>query len=383
MAFVNKTQLITYPDSLGGNLGSIRDVVSRFFSGCFPGGIHVLPPFPSSGDRGFAPITYSDIDSCFGTWEDIKSLTEISPVMLDLMVNHVSRQSVYFRDFLEKGRSSLYSDFFIDISKIWPDKMPDAGDLAKLSLRRSAPYSAYRLATGETVRVWTTFGHEDPSEQIDLDLGSPPAMRMLIDTLAMFRERGIRMLRLDAVGYIVKRKDTSCFFVEPEIWDVMGRIRTAAEKIGIDLLPEVHAQIDIRTKLADHGYWGYDFALPFIVLDAILRRRSKYLASYLRERSPRLFTMLDCHDGIPVKPDLDGLVDESDARRIVDICVERGANLSRSKDSTSIRYVVHIFPLLAVTRTRTLRLGRSSFSRLVFRKSIMSGSSQERTMFGV
>jgi sucrose phosphorylase len=39
--------------------------------------------------------------------------------------------------------------------------------------------------------------------------------------------------------------------------------------------------------------------------------------------------MLDCHDGVPVKPDLDDLIDTSDARKLVDHCLERGANLSR------------------------------------------------------
>jgi sucrose phosphorylase len=38
--------------------------------------------------------------------------------------------------------------------------------------------------------------------------------------------------------------------------------------------------------------------------------------------------MLDCHDGIPVKPDLDDLVSSADARKIVDVCLERGSNLS-------------------------------------------------------
>ena len=38
--------------------------------------------------------------------------------------------------------------------------------------------------------------------------------------------------------------------------------------------------------------------------------------------------MLDCHDGIPVKPDLNDLYDSEDARKLVDICLERGGNLS-------------------------------------------------------
>jgi sucrose 6(F)-phosphate phosphorylase len=329
MAFANKVQLITYPDSLGGDLRSLRGVLASRFNGCFPGGIHVLPPFPSSGDRGFAPITYAEIEPRFGSWADIAALGEAGPVMLDLMVNHVSRKSAPFTDFLKRGRASAYADLFLDVARVWPDGKPEPEELARLFLRRPAPWSDYRLATGETARVWTTFGREDPSEQVDLDFGSASAMRLVTDTLAAFGGHGVRMARLDAVGYIVKRAGTSCFFVEPEIWDVMGRLRAAADGLGIDLLCEVHAPAAIQRKLSEHGYWGYDFRLPFIVLEALIRRDSGGLARYLGSRPPRLFTMLDCHDGIPVLPDLDGLVDERAAAAVVDLCVSRGANVSR------------------------------------------------------
>jgi sucrose 6(F)-phosphate phosphorylase len=329
MPFANKAQLIAYPDSLGGNLRNLRENVERFFSGCFQGGIHVLPPFPSSGDRGFAPITYDEIDPRFGSWDDIAALAAVGPVMLDLMANHISKHSAYFIDYLDKGASSCYADLFIGLEKIWPDGKPNEGDIAKIFLRRPRPYSEYKTRSGETIRVWTTFGHEDPSEQIDLDLEAPPAMRMLTDTMASLRERGVSALRLDAIGYAVKRMGTSCFFVEPEIWDLLGRIRAAADSIGVDLLPEVHAPLEIQRKLAAHGYWGYDFALPFLVLDALMNKKSASLVRYLRDRPQKLVTTLDCHDGIPVKPDLDGLVDESEARKVVDACIARGANVSR------------------------------------------------------
>jgi sucrose phosphorylase len=41
--------------------------------------------------------------------------------------------------------------------------------------------------------------------------------------------------------------------------------------------------------------------------------------------------MLDCHDGVPIKPDLDDLYDGTTARKIVDTCLERGSNLSLIK----------------------------------------------------
>jgi sucrose phosphorylase len=39
--------------------------------------------------------------------------------------------------------------------------------------------------------------------------------------------------------------------------------------------------------------------------------------------------MLDCHDGIPVQPDLDGVLSAEEAMETVDRCLERGANLNR------------------------------------------------------
>lgn len=71
----NGVMLITYPDSLGRNLSDLEQVVSKYFSKAVTG-IHILPFFPSSGDRGFAPMTYRQIDSSFGDWADMKKLAE-------------------------------------------------------------------------------------------------------------------------------------------------------------------------------------------------------------------------------------------------------------------------------------------------------------------
>ena len=60
-----RPQLLTYPDSLGGDLRALGDLLEGPLAGIFRG-VHVLPPFPSSGDRGFAPLTYDRIEPRFG-----------------------------------------------------------------------------------------------------------------------------------------------------------------------------------------------------------------------------------------------------------------------------------------------------------------------------
>ena len=326
----NQAHLITYPDSLGGTLATLADLLGTRFRGMFPGGVHILPPFPSSGDRGFAPLTYDEIEPAYGTWDDVRRVNERAPVMLDLMVNHMSRQAPAVQDFLAKGRPSAYADLFITPDKVWRDGTPPAADLQKIFLRRGSPFSRYRLGdTGEEVSLWTTFGKQDPSEQVDLDWRSPAYRVFVMDALDALRRRGIGLLRLDAVGYVVKKAGTSCFFVEPEVWEYLAWIRRLADERGIEILPEVHARPGIQGSLSAHGYWIYDFVLPYRILEALVIGDPAALRQYLAGRPARQFTLLDCHDGIPVKPDLDGLYDPARVRRVADVCLERGANFSR------------------------------------------------------
>ncbi|VKZ06995.1 sucrose phosphorylase [Streptococcus pneumoniae] len=75
MPIQNKTMLITYSDSLGNNLKDLYDNLEEHFGDAI-GGVHLLPFFPSTGDRGFAPVDYDEVDSAFGDWEDVKHLGE-------------------------------------------------------------------------------------------------------------------------------------------------------------------------------------------------------------------------------------------------------------------------------------------------------------------
>ncbi|GKU83252.1 sucrose phosphorylase [Niallia sp. NCCP-28] len=329
MAVKNQVQLITYPDSLGGDLKTLNQVLLKHFSDIFKGGVHILPPFPSSGDRGFAPLTYLEIEPSFGTWEDIRQIGENFDILVDLMVNHISRQSAYFQDFLQKGRKSEYADLFITLDKLWEDGQPVQEDIDKMFLRRPLPYSTFTIEeTGEEEKVWTTFGKTDPSEQIDLDIKSKKVKQLLTDFFVNFKEQNIKIVRLDAVGYVIKKLGTSCFFVEPEIYEFLDWVMELADSLDIELLPEVHSHYSIQYKLAEHGCWIYDFILPYRILDTLINKSSNELLDYLKNRPHKQFTMLDCHDGIPVKPDMDDLIDTKEAKALVDVCLERGSNLS-------------------------------------------------------
>jgi sucrose phosphorylase len=325
-----RPQLLTYPDSLGGDLSALASLLEGPLGGLFRG-VHILPPFPSSGDRGFAPLTYEDIDPRFGTWADIERIGARHEVMLDVMINHISRKSPEFLDFQRLGRRSRSADLFITLDKIWPDGDPPAGDVAQIFLRKpDTPFSTVTIEeTGAVERIWTSFGSADWSEQIDLDVTSQATRSLVSGWLRFFADKGIRMVRLDAVGYVIKKPGTSCFMVEPEIYEFLEWITSVADSCGLGVLPEVHDRYTTHQRLAGHGFWTYDFVLPGLVLDALETGNARRLAAHLSRSPDRQFTTLDCHDGIPVRPDLDGVMNPPEMMDLAERIQRRGGNVNR------------------------------------------------------
>ncbi|MGH1488536.1 MAG: sucrose phosphorylase [Acidimicrobiales bacterium] len=317
-------QLITYPDSLGGDLASLDKLLAAEIAHYVPGGVHILPPFPSSGDRGFAPTGYDQIEPSFGTWSDISSIASTVPVTLDIMVNHLSRLSTEFQDFLKHGRASVYTDMFIFPEQFWPNGVSDE-DVEKIFLRKpDHPFSTYTTAAGEDETVWTTFG----SEQIDLDVSSQvswDAYRRWFSTLA---EHGVSGVRLDAVGYLTKAAGTACFMNRPAIWELLTSLEELARSAGLELLTEVHDGASTHRELAEMGYLSYDFAFPGLMVHAIATGRADLLREHLSLAPTTQVTMLDCHDGIPVCPDLDEVLDAAGQRELTTFCVDNGANIN-------------------------------------------------------
>jgi sucrose phosphorylase len=325
-----RPQLLTYPDSLGGDLRALGDLLEGPLDGLFRG-VHILPPFPSSGDRGFAPVTYNDIDPRFGTWDDVRRIEARHDVLLDVMINHVSRQSAEFRDFQRHGRRSASADLFVTLDKVWPDGDPPVQDVSKIFLRKpNAPFSTLTIEdTGETERIWTSFGSADWSEQIDLDVTSQATRSLISGWLRFLAGHGIRIVRLDAVGYVIKKPGTSCFMVEPEIYEFLAWITDVADAYGLVVLPEVHDRYSTHQRLSAHGFWTYDFVLPGLVLNALQSGDARLLVEHLARSPAQQFTTLDCHDGVPVRPDLDGILGPPAMLALAGQVLQRGGNVNR------------------------------------------------------
>lgn len=66
----NGVHLIVYPDSFGTGLKDLHYILSTYLKKSIVG-VHILPLYPSSNDRGFSPLTHLLVDEKFGNWEDV------------------------------------------------------------------------------------------------------------------------------------------------------------------------------------------------------------------------------------------------------------------------------------------------------------------------
>jgi sucrose phosphorylase len=111
----NQAHLIAYVDRLsGGTLRDLESLLDGALAGTFAG-VHLLPFFhPIDGaDAGFDPIDHTLVDSRLGTWDDVGALARRTDVMADVIVNHVSRSSPRFQDYLRRGDQSSFAGLFL------------------------------------------------------------------------------------------------------------------------------------------------------------------------------------------------------------------------------------------------------------------------------
>ena len=320
--------LITYGDSLGGNFKELEEILDTYYKGAV-GSVHILPFFPSSADRGFAPMCYDKVDEKFGDFSDLERLGAKYDLMFDFMVNHISASSKFYLDFKKKKDSSEFKDMFIRYKDFWENGEPTQEQVDKIYKRKpKAPCVDLKFDDGTSEKIWCTFGEE----QIDLDVRKAITKKFIEDTVRFMCEHGASVIRLDAFAYAIKKADTSCFFVEPEMWELLYSIEKVTKEYGVEILPEIHEHYTIQMKIADKGFWVYDFALPMLVLHALYAHKGDKLKHWLDICPRKQMTTLDTHDGIGVVDVVDLLTPE-EIDETKEMLYTKGANVKKKYSS--------------------------------------------------
>lgn len=315
----NKIQLITYIDRIGcENSKELKSLFKNKLKGIF-GGVHLLPFFyPFDGeDAGFDPIDHQQVDERLGTWNDIKALSSEVDIMADLIVNHVSAKSTPFKDYLKKGKNSMYESLFLTYEKVFPKGASEQDLLNIYRPRPGFPFTPFEFADESKKLVWTTF----TTNQIDIDVYSKLGTSYLENILTTFQKAGITMIRLDAAGYAIKKQGTSCFMIN-ETFEFISELTKKAKSKGIEVLVEVHSHYKTQIEIAKRVDYVYDFALPLLVLDTIFNKNANNLKKWLKISPKNAITVLDTHDGIGIvdvasEKGIPGLIDDFTVDKIV------------------------------------------------------------------
>ena len=141
-------------------------------------------------------------------------------------------------------------------------------------------------------------------------------------------KKGASIIRLDAFAYAVKKANTSCFFVEPDIWDLLFDIQKITNNYGAQILPEIHEHYTIPLKLAQKDFWIYDFALPVLTLHALYNHTGIYLKKWMQMCPMKQFTTLDTHDGIGIV-DVKDLMPDEEIDMVKEQMYSHGANVKK------------------------------------------------------
>lgn len=337
----NQVQLITYVDRFGGGtLNDLRGLLDGPLKGVF-GGVHLLPFFhPIDGaDAGFDPIDHTSVDARLGTWSDIKALSQSADVMADVIVNHMSADSPQFRDYSERGDASPYAGMFLTLDSVFPDGARESDLLALYRPRPGLPLTVVTLKTGQKKILWTTF----TPKQIDINVRHPQGEAYLKSILKTLVDNGVRQIRLDAVGYAIKKAGSSSFMM-PETMSFINEFTRDARALGLEVLVEIHSYYRTQIEIAKQVDWVYDFALPPLVLHALFFHTARYLKEWIVIRPNNALTVLDTHDGIGVidigadslnRAEHTGLVPAQELDQLVERIHANSRNESRTATGTA------------------------------------------------
>ncbi|MCY0964636.1 sugar phosphorylase [Parathalassolituus penaei] len=343
--------LISYGNSLQlpqeTPLQTLAGFLERRAAGLFSS-VHILPFFPFSSDDGFSVIDYRQVNPELGGWEDIERLAASYGLMVDLVINHCSRESLWFADFV--ANREPWCDYFIE--------MDPSTDVSGVTRPRNTPLLT-PVHTHRGVRhVWATFSED----QIDLNFANPRVLLEFVQILLLYVERGARFIRLDAIAFLWKRVGTPCVHL-PETHEVVKLLRDVLERVAPDVVLITETNVPVAENLSyfgqgDEAHMVYQFGLPPLVLHALNRGKSDYLTDWAA-RIPALpggctyLNFTASHDGIGVRP-VEGLLPAHEVTDLID-CMHRFGgfvSMKANPDGSQSPYEINISLFDACMGTR-------------------------------
>jgi len=352
--------LITYADMVSDGkahpFSTLKEFCTARLKGAFSA-IHILPFYPWTSDDGCSVVDYREVDKRYGNWDDVSRLSEEFELMFDLVLNHCSSKSPWFREYvsgIEPGSNYILEG-------------DEEADLSSVVRPRASPLlTPYQTRKGER-HVWTTFS----ADQVDLDWTSPDLLFEFLDIIMFYASLGCRILRLDAVAFLWKEIGTNCLHL-PKTHEVIKLIRNFIEVVAPEVLILTETNVPHQENISyfgkgDEAHAVYQFSLPPLLLHGLLKGTAKHVTNWAAHLSPppkgcHFLNFTASHDGIGVRP-LEGILDTDEILSLADEVRGNGGHVSMRKleDGSEFPYELNATYYGALSHKKDPELGKKRF----------------------
>jgi glycosidase len=258
--------------------------------------------------------------------------------MIDLVINHVSRESLWFIDFINNRAPACY--YFIE--------MDPAVDLSEVVRPRKSNILTPVHTHRGLKHVWSTFSED----QIDVNFANPNVLLEYVRILLFYLRQGGRFIRLDAVAFLWKKLGSNCINL-PETHEIVKVLRTLIELAVPEAVLLTETNLPSSQNLSYFGYGDeahmvYQFSLAPLLLHALFQGNGRYLTNWAAGRCepPAGCTFLNftaSHDGIGLRP-AEGLLSNDEINALIDAMRRFGGfvSMNANPDGSESPYEINI-----------------------------------------
>lgn len=229
--------MMLYVNAFAGNLRGVKEKLG-YLQECGVNYLHLMPLLESPkgrSDGGYAVSDFRRVQPSLGTMEDLEALADACrrrgiSLCLDFVMNHTSEDHAWAKR-ARAGEAEYRDRYFFydswDLPREFEKTIPQV-------FPTTAPGSFTELPDGSV--VMTNFY----PYQWDLNYANPAVFRDMTENLLYLTNRGIDVIRLDAIPYIWKELGTDCRNL-PQVHTLSRMLRMVCEIVcpGVLLLGEV------------------------------------------------------------------------------------------------------------------------------------------------
>ncbi|MGB8814500.1 MAG: alpha-amylase family protein, partial [Paracoccaceae bacterium] len=272
---------------------------------------HFMPclmPRPGDSDGGYSVMDYRRINPAYGTMDDFEAAARALrergiSLCVDLVLNHTAKE----HEWAERAKSGdpKYQDYYLMYDA---DTLPKRYEETLIEVFPDNAPGSFTHYPDIGKWVWTTFNEH----QWDLNWANPQVFLEITDIMLNLANKGVDVVRLDAVAFMWKRLGTRCQS-EPEVHMILQALR-ACSRIAAPALIHLEEAIVAPAEMLPYlgrgrhdgreGNLAYHNSLMVQFWSALATRDTRMMTHVLRAHFPATLnnatyaTYVRCHDDI-------------------------------------------------------------------------------------